>query len=613
MNAALEAILLLLFHHNLCVCSSGLTYVIQSVINTNEIQSHVRTTILYYDLRESAPFHENRSVELEKLHSTGLPAEIYHKQVRGQTKLFSRRFSHRFTVIVHVSQSHPTDSAFSCNNNCFYIIVCQRKQVELIYMAAAVRRLKFKLFLSKHPTSKSHLIYSESPYRPNQLVETSSAIIMNSELFPNQLQVRNKHLNVVGLEVEPTLVTENGVPILGISYEAFGAASKMLNFTYSMQVRRLRFFKHPNGSWGGYMGDLVEGRVDFLFATVAGNVDRHRSVEYATFGFDMGINFITRHPSPVIGWTTFLQPIQIDAWLALLILLLFLTVTVLMQLRRSQRSVSSAVLIVIAPLLGQEVRISPSLRISIWLWLFGSMVFCNYYTSNLLSYITHPSLARIPRTFPDLAEHSDFKIQMIDLPGAANEVFFNTSRHSAYINIRERYRITRNYFDCVARAATENKMACIGFSIHMFPIVHKHLVLLKGFEPVVTSARAPTIIFLHSVLQKDSKYTDSVNFMTGWTRDLGVIMKWNRNIFDYYETISRQWLRSKDGAAVATKLREATLEGSRSVVAFDVSHLYVAFGVILGGASISFMVFIWEVSWLEKFKPKYGKVMLGCL
>ena len=74
-----------------------------------------------------------------------------------------------------------------------------------------------------------------------------------------------------------------GKPLLGPGVELWKAASKACNFTYNLQFYPINFKKHLNGSWTGFMGDLVSGRIDCMYG-VAAISERYASIDYRIFG-----------------------------------------------------------------------------------------------------------------------------------------------------------------------------------------------------------------------------------------------------------------------------------------------------------------------------------------
>lgn len=131
-------------------------------------------------------------------------------------------------------------------------------------------------------------------------------------------------------------------------------------------------------------------------------------VEYAAYGSTMDLTFITGHPTG------------------------------------QDKPMSSAMIIVLGPLLSQVVTIPATVRAPAMVWIFGNMLIVNYFTSNLLSHITFPVADPIPRNFEALSARDDYVIEALASRGDIAEALFNRAKLPAYTKIRDRYKLTTN-------------------------------------------------------------------------------------------------------------------------------------------------------------------------
>ena len=588
-----KLLLLILFSSSVSsVCASlvGATNAVNEIIRNNQVNWGIRTPLIILNPRTSD------FVDLAHVNS-GTPICASSIAQAGFCNYARTFFTHRKTVVIQVPHNVDNDAialTLICNNNCFHIFVTpDRTTTRLLLQLVSVKRLKFKAVVYQEPQV---LILYESLESWYSVVEVNPSTVHLYKVFnPRWLQVRNRHIYPATFKKEPHAVLDsNGKPLLGTNVEAFKASSKTFNFTYDLQLAPIVFFKHPNGSWGGVLGDIVQGKVDMMYSKLAPNSERVKVVEYAAYGSAMDLTFITGHPTVNTDWTSFTKPFDAGAWAALatILLVLFSSLCLEFVIVGHAKPVSSAIIIVFGPLLAQGVSIPTAARAPVLVWVFGTILIVNYFTSNLLSHITFPVADPIPRNFEELSARDDYDIKIMAMRGGTVETLFKRTELPVYTKIRDRYKPTTDFAECVIKAGTEPKTACIGFSMHMLPLVMYHLKLRKQFDPVLISEEPMTRIPLHSVLQKDSKYLSSLNFITCWTRDTGIARKWFTDVLDYFERGSIQWMKSDEGKEAAKKLSQIVhFLLTPPVQKFKIRHLYMGFGTLLVGAVLSLIVF----------------------
>ena len=101
----------------------------------------------------------------------------------------------------------------------------------------------------------------------------------------------------------------------------------------------------------------------------------------------------------------------------------------------------------------------------------------------------------------------NYNINLMDIPGGVVEVFFQTTQLPSCTNIRQRYKPLKDFSKCAIKAGTEPKTFFM-----LLPLVHRHLSLTRGFQPVFAAEKPAMSQFLHSVLPKKSKYTEEGPF-----------------------------------------------------------------------------------------------------
>ena len=568
------------------VCSLTVTEVIVLLAQSNRRHWNLHAHITHVDSQANKEY----SLDYSTIHHHQFPITIAFGVVPTYNSGHTL-FSHTKIIVLHVvsTQTHlPTGFL-----NCFYcfavLVFTDTRLLTDFEKLPTLRRVRHKLLcVAEGPRLDKVSIFVETPM-PNEYGKVSLRIGKTSEKLFNlkRSSFRNANLRLAAFKSEPFIVVDDeGKRSSGLSIEAFRAASASFNFTYEMVSFPRKYFKHTNGTWGGIIGALAEDRVDFICGSTAATSERLKLLTYGTYGFYYELTFITMHPTLNRPRNAFLHPFMLQVWTCLLILMACLTLGLILIARAYglRNAILAPPTIVVAVLLAQSMRASRPLRAPLVFWILGSVLISNYYCSNLLSHLTHPLPNEVPRSFESLSERTDFTIEMIHVPGITAHVFFNKTRIPAIVAIRERYSLTLDHIGCVVRAATIPNSACIGGTDNLLPLVHRRITIHKEHMPVLFAEQATKWTFLHSVLPKNSKYLEAVDFITGWTRDTGLVSKWFTNVLDYYHTLAQKWFRTDDGRKVARVLqRVADSMGDTSVRPFGYRHLEMAFGVVMAG------------------------------
>ena len=585
----------------LCVGSISVTEVLLMLSESNvrywnlhgyvlEVSSETRPVLL-----DTRKLHQNQLPTMQVTSRKNLMPFFGSDHIRfGPIKIFVEQ-------ITKMQAAHLT----SCDY-CFFVLIFKDSGLLSDFVQLQpFRALRYKvLCLTGDEISKNAVLLTET-----QIPDKFAPVSLHVGSIPpmifnlNRLQFRNAHLRIAAFISEPfVVVDDHGRPSSGMSVELFKAASAALNFTYEIVPFPRKYFKWPNGTWRGIIGALIEDRVDFISGSTAATSERLKLLTYGTHGFYYELTFITRQPGRSRPRNAFIHPFSPQVWTCLLILMGCLTLNLILISRSYglQNAMLAPPTIVLAMLLAQSTRTSRPLRLPLTFWLIGGVLIVNYYCSNLLSHITLPRLDKVPRTFESLAQRMDFTIEMIHVPGITAHVFFNKTSIPAVVSIRQRYSLTFDFVGCVVRAGTEALTACIGGTDNLLPIIHRKLKLRQEFKAILFAEEAAKLTFLHSVLPKNSKYLDAVNFITGGTRDSGLVSKWFANVLDSYEILGREWLRGENGTEVARKL-EFVADSMVDTTAkpFGLRHLNMGFGLLLIGSGAAFVVMVLEIAFAQ--------------
>ncbi|CAG7720969.1 unnamed protein product, partial [Allacma fusca] len=81
--------------------------------------------------------------------------------------------------------------------------------------------------------------------------------------------------------------------------------------------------------------------------------------------------------------------------------------------------------------------------------LFYALLVRQFYSSNLMSFLTFPEPEVIPQSFEDLSNRKDYTIYTIHLAGGTIEALFNETKIETFTNIRERMIKQKDFLKCL--------------------------------------------------------------------------------------------------------------------------------------------------------------------
>ena len=538
---------------------------VKSIISATTIKCQITTTLFHLDLTgDGSNRSSSTSVTVTSLRTLESPVLVSSEPVTQRMQSFF--LNHNHLIVVETSDNiEKLTAALSCNNYCLYMVVCSGAVLRQVQLLSAFQRLKHKVLIRRDD---------------GDIIPSLPGPSYGFDL--KRFELRNQHVRLYFPRIPPYFVaTSEGKGMLGVCVESIFTTSELFNFTYDYEV--------VTGGYGTVIRDLQAEKIDFVLSGLPPSTKLYGVIGYGTFGFQNDMTFVTGQPSIDLDWASFIHPFSLTVWILLLAILFALAsvFAIMYAVTGVPHPLTEACLTALAPLLSQSIRVHASAARLVILWLFVSMSIESHYSSDLLSYITHPSYENIPEDFHELANRNDYALEMINIPNAPFVTYFETSSNPTVSTIRRRYNLNLNHNECVIRAATETKTACIGPSGLLFPIINHRLSLHSQFEPLIISQKPITRFFINSILQRDSRYLDAVDFIVGWGRDTGLIWKWKDNVYNYYRKLSLPWLNN-EGFRVKAKLEAVARRLSHSHVhSFGTGHLYMAFGVLAVGVALS--------------------------
>jgi hypothetical protein len=186
------------------------------------------------------------------------------------------------------------------------------------------------------------------------------------------------------------------------------------------------------------------------------------------------------------------------------------------------------------------------------LLLTGCTVLGTGYKSTLRTHLMFPQPGSIPTTFDDLADRTDFGVAY-SLTGALERHFWATSEVRAVRKLRKRLTIVKDWDECYKKAFLSQKQACISW-VHGKAVVAKRLTLNTTVEPIIYSKDAVIRKFLSLGFQENSIYVDSFIRILGTSNSMGIIGKWEEDIWTKFKKMGREYMLTQEGPEVFNEL-----------------------------------------------------------
>ncbi|CAG7724764.1 unnamed protein product, partial [Allacma fusca] len=400
--------------------------------------------------------------------------------------------------------------------------------------------------------------------------------------------LQGKHFRIGIFDLKPQYFT-HGRKTLGTAYNIVYYASIKYNFTFEISIAGTSVIKLDDGTFSGFEFDLVYNRSDMLFLYTASFL-QHEKVDSTSYFSTASIIFLTSLPTVDTDWRAIIYPLKGSTWAAILGCALAVCCVLSLKLALASirmhcmNSMSISLNIVFRSLLGQSTTLPKGVKGLALIWIMSCFIFVNYYTSNLLSYLTYPAAENIPQDFSGLAQRSDYRINAIDLPGGPMEQFFSKTTNVEMANIRNRYILYPNWLQCVLDGVTKNKQVCVGWDFIVEGFVHMNATISKLFYPAFKSRSTPITVLTNAILQKNSPYLEGMNEIMCWFRDTGHYFHWRKETEVFIKQVGKSWLQTQQHTQIYKDLHSKFLKLNEiNVKAFTMDNLIAPFGGLIYG------------------------------
>ncbi|CAG7829045.1 unnamed protein product [Allacma fusca] len=479
-----------------------------------------------------------------------------------------------------------------------FIFLEDQSFLQRIWHEKPIKRLKFKTGII---TDSNGLILTQ---RETAIADSQIPLIQIH--LPQSCRkwnsIRNQHLSIAIFKLLTyVLLNSENKPIMGMTYNFIQAVSKFYNVSMSIDISLTKFGKSKNGSWEGFIGEVVTGRKDII-AGIGGLPARFEALDFTSPIFFGSMRAFLSHPKTSVKWQAILLPFDTTVWLIVFIFFV-LSVTLFyihLNLKRSNDTelpdkIYLSIMIPFSALIQASRGIPHRARFFTVITLFYALVVGQFYCSNLISFLTFPEPEVIPRSFEDLSNRNDYTIHMMSLGGLSTDVFFNQTKIKTFVKIRERMIKQKDFFKCAEFAVLSPKTACIGYPEILVPIIANNFTLHSGFNPLRTTPHCLSFP-INVALQKNSKHFESVNSIVGWACDTGHFTKWWQMTLDYLKNAGSQWLKHRRDGKTFQKLHELLDESQhQDMKPFGVKHFVLCFCSVLVGGFLASIIWICEI------------------
>ncbi|CAG7831149.1 unnamed protein product [Allacma fusca] len=396
-----------------------------------------------------------------------------------------------------------------------------------------------------------------------------------------------KILKVQGAPIVPHLTLDSQGEIQGGGkFTIMQTIANHLN--YSVQIdpkgRGTGIFK--NGTWTGMTGAVYYRQVDLALLTSA-SVQRYGIVDIVCISPD-SILFVAKHPQVKVQWRAIFHPFSLELWAAFGLSFLVISVTLYVALKEKHwRNISSSIFSPYRIALEQVCNLKvPALgKFVLSLWVFFMLIMTTGYRSDLVAHFSFPVLEDSPKDFNELSAREDYRIVFNYLSGTSFN-YFQTTRSGAPRSLFKRFVLQPGSVKCILAASLDRNTACISWETPMKTRIAGNLSLPGGSKPLVYMSKPLVSFYTGFALQKNSILTEEFSRLVGILRDVGLVTKWDNDVYNNASILGKEWIRGQNESEVYKGLVMQKLDGE-GLRPFGMQNLLGAFIVLTSGFFIT--------------------------
>jgi len=443
---------------------------------------------------------------------------------------------------------------------------------------------------------------------------TSSAELQNSLRTVSRFLV-GKEFIVSAYHLPPYVIyPENTSRVSGSHYAMLEFIASKFNFSVHWNIgdeKNPRPAGVKDGMPTGVMADVVSNLSHFTPLT-SHSFQRHQFLDFTSSIQEDSLTFVTAVPRSVISWTSIVSSYsQASWWLILLSFIPFSIIyfIVLMQ-RQNMTRMDSVWISIYVPLsiaIDQSTTFPRKFRLITSFWLMLMLLVGQGYKCNLVSFLSTPDSAQVPRTFAELHDRQDYKVVLNYLGGTAFR-FFNESNNEIFKRIQVRFQnfLEPTRINCILQALAEEKTVCIGWEFPIKTSIMSNLSLGSGTAPLSMAMESARSLMVAFGFPKKSRLTDPFNKITGLLKGMGLIKKWNQDAFDEYLQQGTRWLRNGGDPVLNKILSDVRANQELNGEYFTLRNLVLVFIGYAVSCAFSIIIFSAEIFYATESRSRFS-------
>ncbi|CAG7829268.1 unnamed protein product, partial [Allacma fusca] len=335
-----------------------------------------------------------------------------------------------------------------------------------------------------------------------RIVEKWQLSLENIEKFDPFDVIRNNHIRVASYPYKVYIVrNKSNEPIGGMAYNFMSNMASHYNCTFTFGHKgHQNINRMPNGTWNGFIGDLISNSVDLAF-WLANSPTRNSVLDFTTHAHTMSLDFFTPLPQKTIKWYGVLFVFQRDLWVSIGISTLCVVLVLFLQVREGTGDPSTFKIlrIPLCSLLQQPSNNIPQkIRVLSGMFFFYSIIVNTCFSCNLAAFLTFPEMDPLPTTPEQLAQMTHVHVTVVHYAGAISDIFFKQSSSPTVLKIKERLEKTnpKEMIRALKKTAVTRNSALINFRPLGQITIAENLTLHPGFN-VACISHAQKILQIH--------------------------------------------------------------------------------------------------------------------
>ncbi|CAG7683136.1 unnamed protein product [Allacma fusca] len=601
-----------------------LSYLTSTVLTSNESEGHMCSLNLFLEntIIKAVSFSEtaeNLIVRYKNIPkvilSLGKSLELDEQNRRANFRLYETRtfrFVEHCQHSIFLGNSKQSEDFFK---NCDHYQMHSLQQFPLNVLPYRTNHV----FIVQNITTRGTLLEQEcvrqlqfrNVFQDSQLREVYQNLIsFESQNFPGVFleELKFHHFNCESYPTKLHIVRDGSRrPIGGTTYNFLKVLGQHYNFTFQLKHEGYRNLKqNPNGTWNGFIGDLIANKVDLAFA-LGNSFQRNPYADFTSHNLFYNLVFFTPLPRVRIKWQAIFYPFHLDVWFCIGLSYLFVIPSLVVTIQKSRRhslwtSIYLSVAFPFFVFLEYSVKMPKNTRFLTGMFLFYAIIISTCFNSNLISFLTFPESDPVPTTQEELSIMSDYKVDIMHYPGAACDILFSTTRNPMYLRIKSR--LTRvplvKASDSLVRTALNGKSVTIDYDVLGVINSANTLTITNGFEPVKISRTSILSVPVSALLRKYSRYTEAFSLNVRKLESTGHFLKWLKDIVSHgkINSVARYKQLGLQGENELVKKLEELKElttARANMKPFSLHNFVFCILCLLVGFFVSFLSFLCEI------------------